>query len=95
MCNCRNHGERCALDRSDFNFYVPDESHGSHRPRRPWIPPVHRGVLWKITSKKRFTGASEGKIDKKTTKNQKIQQRRQHKLKKMIFGDFVSQLYKW
>jgi len=40
-------------------------------------------------------GASEGKIDKKTTKNNKIQQRRQHKLKKMIFWDFVSQLYKW
>ena len=60
----------------------------------PRIPPVHRGVLWKITSKKRFMGASKGKIDKKTTKNNKIQQRRQHKLKKMIFGDFVSQLYK-
>ena len=60
----------------------------------PRIPPVQRGVLWKITSKKRFMGASEGKIDKKTTKNHKIQQRRQHKLKKMIFWDFVSQLYK-
>ena len=73
-------GARWTGQISIFMFHFVDIVHIVHMVHAvPWIPPVHRGVLWKITSKKRFMGASEGKMDKKTTKNNKIQQRRQHK----------------
>ena len=48
--NCRHHEERCALDRSDFNFYVPFGSHASHASHDSRILKINRfqsQTLWK------------------------------------------------
>ena len=62
-------GARWTGQISIFMFHLVHMVHMIHMVHAvPRIPPVHRGVLWKITSKKRFMGASEGKIDKKQQK---------------------------